>query len=336
MHSVHDFSWALFSFSCYIFTRKYEKSYKGIGALDIHSLIYFQTVAKYENMSRAAEILHVSQPALSKSISMLEEYLGVELFDRNGRSIKLNRYGKFFLERTNIILKEIERAKEDLANLVSPNYGEVSLGFMHTLGLEVIPSLMTKAKKQFPHMRFQLTQSNSSAIMKRLEMGELDLCLVSSLETSKDVHWEKLWEEELYLIVPKQHPLKSRKKVKIAEFAEEPFISIKKGNSLRKYVDEVFRREGFQLNVAFEGEEVHTIAGLVESGLGVSLIPLIKGLDQYDVHIIKVDAKDCKREIGLSYLNNRYMSGAVIQFAEFIRDFFKNKPQTDSTSSVQG
>ncbi|MEK4494572.1 LysR substrate-binding domain-containing protein [Ureibacillus sp. FSL W8-0352] len=215
---------------------------------------------------------------------------------------------------------------------MTTDVGEVSLGFMHTLGLEVIPSLMMKAKKRFPHMRFQLTQSNSSVIMKKLETGELDICLVSSLETSKDVHWEKLWEEELFLIVPKQHPLKNRKKVKLAEFAKEPFISIKKGNSLRKYVDEIFKREGFQLNVAFEGEEVHTIAGLVESGLGVSLIPHIKGLDQYNVHIIQVDAKDCKREIGLSYLKNRYMSGAVKQFIEYVREFFINKTQTESSS----
>ncbi|NLY81044.1 MAG: LysR family transcriptional regulator [Lysinibacillus sp.] len=297
--------------------------------MDINALIYFQTVAKYENMSRAAEELHLTQPALSKSISMLEEDLGVELFDRNGRSIKLNRYGKFLLERTDIILREVERAKEDLANLVSPNYGEVSLGFMHTLGLEVIPSLMMEARKLLPHMRFQLTQSNSSVIMRKLEVGELDICLVSSLETSKDVHWEKLWEEELFLIVPKNHPLKDRERVKLSEFASDPFISIKKGNSLRKYVDEIFKREGYRLNVAFEGEEVHTIAGLVESGLGVSLIPQIKGLDQYEVGIIRVDAKDCKREIGLSYLNNRYMSGAVKQFIQFIREFFINNPQTE-------
>ena len=76
-------------------------------------------------------------------------------------------------------------------------------------------------------------------------------------------------------------------------------------------MDAIYKREGFQLNVAFEGEEVHTIAGLVESGLGVSLIPQIKGLDQYDVQIIRVDAKDCKREIGLSYIKHRYMSEAV-------------------------
>lgn len=295
--------------------------------MDINSFLYFQTVAKYENMSKAAEELHLSQPALSKSISMLEEHLGVELFDRNGRSIKLNRYGKFFLERTELILREIERAKEDLTNLVSPGHGEVSLGFMHTLGLEVIPSLMMEAKKRFPQMRFQLSQSNSSVIMKKLELGELDLCLVSSLESSKNVHWEKLWEEELFLIVPKDHPLSQSKKVKISDFAEEPFISIKKGNSLRNYVDAIYKREGFQLNVAFEGEEVHTVAGLVESGLGVSLIPQIKGLDQYDVQIIRVDAKDCKREIGLSYIKHRYMSEAVKQFIVFVKEFFHVLPK---------
>ena len=293
--------------------------------MDFTSLVYFQTVAKYENMSRAAAILHISQPALSKSISLLEENLGVILFDRNGRSIKLNRYGNFFLERTEFILREYERAKEDLQNMVAPGLGEVSLGFMHTLGLQVIPSLMTHVKKPFPHMKFQLTQSNSSVLMKKLENGELDLCLISSLDTNRDVVWEKLWDEELFLIVPQNHPLIAKKIVSVEEFAEYPFISIKKGNSLRQSVDELFNNNGYKLNVAFEGEEIHTVAGLVESGLGVSLIPKIKGLDQYNLKIIRVNSKDCKREIGLAYVNGRYLSDVTLQFLDFIRTYFKAK-----------
>ncbi len=290
--------------------------------MDFTSLIYFRTVAKYENMSRASEHLHISQPALSKSISLLEDSLGVVLFDRNGRSIKLNRYGKFFLERTEFILREFERTKEDLHNMITPGYGEVSIGFMHTLGLEIIPTLMTDVKRDFPYMRLQLTQNNSSALMEKLINGELDLCLISSLETNSDVIWEKLWDEELYLIVPKTHRLKSRKTVKVHEFALDPFISIKKGNSLRKTVDELFSNEGFKLNVAFEGEEVHTVAGLVESGLGVSLIPKIKGLEQYELQIIHVDSNECKREIGLAYIDHRYLSEVTIQFAKYIRNYF--------------
>ena len=290
--------------------------------MELQPLIYFKCVAKLENMSRAAEQLHITQPALSKSIAHLEGSLGVPLFDRNGRSIKLNRYGKFFLERTEHILRDYDRAREDLTNLIAPGQGEVSIGFMHTLGMQVIPALMTDIRHDYPQMKFQLTQSNSSVLLKKLEAGELDLCLISSLEYSSNVHWEKLWDEELFLIVPKGHALADRSYVELAQFAQEPFISIKNGNSLRKSVDELYRQEGFTLNVAFEGEEVHTVAGLVESGLGVSLIPRIKGLEQYHLHIISVTAANCKREIGLAYMQNRFQSAVTEQFLQFVRHYF--------------
>jgi len=291
--------------------------------MDFNSLQYFVLVAKYENMSRAADILHITQPALSKSISLLEENLGVSLFDRNGRSIKLNRYGQFFLERAELMLKEYEMAKEDLLNLVSPGQGVVSIGFMHTLGLEVIPQLMAAVQKDYPKMKIHLTQSNSSSILNKLEVGELDLCLISSLDTNKDLVWEKLWEEELFLIVPENHRLSNRKEVTVKDFANEPFISIKKGNTLRKSVDDLFNQEGFHLNVAFEGEEVHTITGLVESGLGVSLIPNIKGLEQYNIQLLKVNAPNCRREVGLAYINKHFKSAATKLLADYIRNYFR-------------
>lgn len=293
--------------------------------MDFNSLQYFVLVAKYENMSRAAQTLHITQPALSKSISLLEENLGVSLFDRNGRSIKLNRYGKFFLERAEFMLKEYEMAKEDLLNLVSPGQGVVSIGFMHTLGLEVIPQLMAAVQKVYPQMKIQLTQSNSSTILSKLEVGELDLCLISSLDTNKDLVWEKLWEEELFLIVPENHKLAEKKQVNLIDFAYEPFISIKKGNTLRKSVDDLYKQEGFELNIAFEGEEVHTITGLVESGLGVSLIPYIKGLEQYKIRLLKVNASNCRREIGLAYINKHFKSAATKLLADYIREYFRKQ-----------
>ena len=292
--------------------------------MELQPLIYFQTVARLENMSRAAEKLHITQPALSKAIAQLEKSLGVELFFRNGRSIHLNRYGHFFLERVDVILREYNQAREDLLHLIAPGQGEVSIGFMHTLGLKIIPALMTDVKKVYPQMRFQLTQNNSGILLEKLALGELDVCLVASLDMKGDIYWEKLWDEELYLIVPKQHELGSKKSVSLNEFASEPFISIKKGNSLRETVDNLYKKEGFTLNVAFEGEEIHTVAGLVESGLGVSLIPHIKGLEQYNVHIISVNAENCKREIGLAYLQTRFMSPVTLQFINYLRAYFED------------
>ncbi|MEK4628049.1 LysR family transcriptional regulator [Solibacillus sp. FSL R7-0682] len=291
--------------------------------MELLPLVYFKTVAQFENMSRAAELLHITQPAISKSIAQLEANIGVQLFDRNGRSIKLNRYGRFFLERTEQILRDYEQAREELQNLVSPGHGEVALGFMHTLGLKVIPALMTDIRSVYPQMKFQLTQSNTGVLLKKLENSELDLCLLSSLDYKSNIHWEKLWEEELFLVVPNADPLCLKKTVEVKDFAHRPFISIKKGNSLRKTVDELFEQEGFHLNVAFEGEEVHTLAGLVESGLGVSLIPSIKGLEQYHVKLVKVKAENCKREIGVAYLDNHPMSQATQQFIHYIRAYFQ-------------
>src|SRR5690606_41193716 len=87
-------------------------------------------------------LLNISQPALSKSISNIEQEIGVPLFDRQGRSIALNRYGKLFLESVDIILEEYNKAKQEINGLVRPGYGEVSFGFIHTLGMEIVPELM--------------------------------------------------------------------------------------------------------------------------------------------------------------------------------------------------
>lgn len=290
--------------------------------LGLQPLIYFKCVATYENMSRAAEVLHITQPALSKSVAQLEASLGVQLFDRQGRSIKLNRYGVFFLERAERILSEYERAKEDLAHLIAPGYGEVSVGFMHTLGMQIIPALMTDVRSIYPEMKFQLTQSNSSVLLTKLENRELDLCLISSLDYGDNVRWEKLWSEKLYLIVPTNHPLATKQCVKLVDFVREPFISIKKGNSLRRSVDALYKQAGYVLRPAFEGEEVHTLAGLVESGLGVSLIPQIKGLEQYALKVIPVDEPNCHREIGLVYIEHHQQSAVVQQFIDYVRTYF--------------
>ncbi|WP_274307367.1 LysR family transcriptional regulator [Solibacillus daqui] len=291
--------------------------------MELLSLLYFREVARLENMSRAAEKLHISQPALSKSISQFEASLGVELFDHNGRSIKLNRYGHFFLKRVERILYDYDQAREDLLSLVSPGHGEVSIGFMHTLGLQVIPSLMNDIRTVYPNMQFQLTQSNTGVLLEKLEKREIDICLISSLNYKSSIYWEKLWEEELFLIVPEGDMLAEKERVKVKDFAARPFISIKKGNSLRKSVDDLYRQEGFELNVAFEGEEVHTLAGLVESGLGISLIPVIKGIDQYKVRVIPVDAENCKREVGFAHVNNQLLSTTTKQFIAFIKEYFK-------------
>lgn len=294
--------------------------------MEIQQLEYFKVVAETEHMTQAAEMLNISQPALSKSISNIEHEIGVPLFDRQGRSIVLNRYGKLFLESVNHILEEFNKAKQEINGLVRPGYGEVSLGFIHTLGMEVVPELMAHIPEKYPNMKFTLTQASSLNLLNRLEEGVIDLCLSQRIESKTvDIEWIELYKEELFVIVPENHRFASRESICLQEIKDEPFVSIKKGNKLRQIVDVLLEKVGITTNITFEGEDPHTVAGFVSAGHGVSLIPAIKGLKEYNVKKISVSDPICERNIGVSWVAGRYLSPAANQFKNYLVEYFKEK-----------
>lgn len=291
--------------------------------MEIQQLEYFRMVAEMQHMTHAAETLNISQPALSKSIANIEQEIGVPLFDRRGRSINLNRYGKLFLESVEIILSEFEKAKEEIGGLVKPGYGEVALGFIHTLGMQVVPELMAHIPEKYPNMEFSLTQASSYNLLRGLEDGTIDLILSQKIQSKTvDIEWIELWSEELFVIVPKNHRFANKETISLQEIKDEPFISIKKGNALRKIVDELMKQAGVTTNIKFAGEEMHTVAGFVAAGLGVSLIPNIKGLNEYNVSKIRVGDPICERRIGVSWVGTRYLSPAANQFKNYLVEYF--------------
>ncbi len=292
--------------------------------MEIQQLEYFKVVAELQHMTNAAERLNISQPALSKSISNIEQEIGVPLFDRQGRSIYLNRYGKLFLESVNIILDEFDKAKEEISGLVRPGFGEVSFGFIHTLGMSVVPELMAHIPIKYPNMKFTLTQSSSYNLLKGLEEGNIDLCLSQKIQSKiMDIQWVELWSEELFVIVPTNHKFANRDTIRLEEIRDEQFISIKRGNALRQIVDRFLEQAGVTANTTFAGEEMHTVAGFVGAGLGVSLIPDIKGLNEYNVKKIRVTEPICERKIGISWAGGRYLSPAATQFKNYLVEYYK-------------
>ncbi|MBP1157216.1 MULTISPECIES: LysR family transcriptional regulator [unclassified Paenibacillus] len=293
--------------------------------MEWQQLEYFQTVARMEHMTRAAQFLSVSQSALSRSISRMEEELGVPLFDRVGRSIKLNRYGELFLKRVHRIMKEHEEGKLEIQNMLDEEAGEVMLGFLHTLGSQLIPDLIVTFRANSPNIRFQLNQSNTVFLLQQLIQGSIDLCLLSSLdEVNLSVEWKQLWSEELFVFVPAHHPLANRESIVLAEIADEPMISFKKGYGLRNVIDRLCMEAGFTPKIAFEGEEVPTVAGLVAAGLGVALIPDVSGLTAQKLVKLKVSSPECYRIIGVAWMKDRYLSPPTVRFLQFVMNYFEN------------
>ncbi|MCY8452094.1 LysR family transcriptional regulator [Bacillus spizizenii] len=290
--------------------------------MEWEQLEYFQTLARIQHVTKAAETLSITQPALSRSIVRLENHLGVPLFDRQGRSIKLNKYGERFLKRVDSMIQEYTEGKEEIQSLLKPDQGEVSLGFLHTLGTTIVPNLIGTFKDRYPNVHFQLNQSHSNLLLDKLKSGELDLCLLASFPAESNIMWKPLWQEELFLFLPKNHVLAAREDITLNEIANEPFVLMKKGFALRVTIDHLFEQVNITPSIVFEGEEAATIAGFVAAGLGVSILPDFKGLDQTNIAKVRISWPRFERTVGLSWIEGKYLSPVTENFKQYIINQF--------------
>lgn len=286
--------------------------------MEWQQLEYFQTVATYQHFTRASKKLSISQPALSRSIAKLEAELGVQLFDREGRNIRLNRYGERFKIRVDRALKEIQSGKKELQHLLHPDFGVVALSFLKSLGISTVPNLINDFLLQAPNIRFQLYQNATNVMLDQLEKGEVDFVLSSMTETRKSIEWSYLWEEEIYVYVPLGHRLSYKSEVSIEDLTKEPIIVVKKGYGLRTITDQLFQHAKVTPNILFEGDEVVTVLGFVSAGLGISLLPRMKKLEQERVVRLRIKESGSRRKIGLAWKTNGYLSPAAKRFKKFL------------------
>ncbi|PEZ74649.1 LysR family transcriptional regulator [Bacillus sp. AFS017274] len=292
--------------------------------MDWHQFNYFQKVASVQHITRAAEQLSISQPALSRSISKLEDELGVQLFDRKGRNIYLNRYGKMFLNRVEQSIKQIEIGKQEIWDEIHPDHGTISLSFLPSLGIHVVPDIISSFQKMHPNIKFQLTQVSNRQIIEQLKSRKVDLALTSLLHEDKEVNCQPLLTEELFLAVSFDHHLASWNALDLNMVKDEPFISFKNDNVLQTIINDLCKKAGFSPDVVFEGDDIGTVSGLVGAKLGVSLIPELHVLDRSKVKLIRISNPVCKREIGMAWLQDAYLSPVVGRFIQYINCFFKN------------
>jgi DNA-binding transcriptional LysR family regulator len=278
----------------------------------------FVAVAREEHMTRAAESLGIPQPTLSRSIARLEAELGVALFARPGRSIKLTRHGRYLLESSERALLTLAASLERLTGEADPGRGRVALGFLHTLGVEIVPRLLRDFRASYPAVRFALVQGGGQRVLAGLRDGEIDLCLTAPLPSGPDVHARGLAEQRIDLFVPAGHRLAARGGVPLAAAAAEDFIVMEHGYGLRAITDAMCHEAGFEPRIAFEGEEADTARGLVGAGLGVSLLPVtVSSLADPLVVPVRVTAPRAARTVGIAWPADRPLTAPAARFRDF-------------------
>ncbi|GGY76011.1 transcriptional regulator [Streptomyces nitrosporeus] len=280
-------------------------------------LVYFEAVARHEHVTRAAHELGVPQSTLSRAMVRLEQDLGVALFARRGRTVQLTPAGRTFLGSAERALAEVEKAADAVRADADAATGKVAFGFLHTMGSETVPALIRAFRADHPRVRFQLVQNYGEAMLERLRAGGLDLCLTSPVPDAPGLVARRLDEQRLRLVVPEDHRLARRRRVRLAEAADETFVTLEPGYGLRRITDDLCAEAGFAPRVAFEGEEAETLRGLVAAGLGVALLPP-PAVARPGVVELAVTAPRAVREIGLAWLDGHPDTPPVAAFKRFL------------------
>jgi DNA-binding transcriptional LysR family regulator len=235
----------------------------------------FIEVARLEHLGRAAEALQNDQSTVSRKIARLEHEVGVPLFERIGRSIRLTKAGRRFVGRAERILGEIRDAVAEAAGTVSAETGEVHLGFLHTVGARWLPERLARFLDQYPGVRFILEEGTAGEVVAGLLDGRFDLGILGPPPANTpEIELVPLFRERISVVVPLQHRLVGQAAITLRDVAGEPLILPRSRTGLRRVIDDAFARQGLTEHVAYEGDDFAIVQGLVEAGLGISLLPM--------------------------------------------------------------
>lgn len=242
--------------------------------MDLRQLRYFNALAETLNFHRAAERLHISQPPLTVAIRKLEEDLGVALFERDPRGVRLTTAGLAAIAPAREALAAAEKVREAVRQGAAGLRGRLSVGFIGSAIGELLPRIVSPFRKAYPEVELALEELNSVEIVRGIAARRLDIGLVRlPVMDSAPVAIDVIETDELVAVLPASDVLARRKTLDLGALADRSFIIYSPVSVLHATIRLACHRAGFTPRVAQEAVQVQTILSLVEAGLGVALIP---------------------------------------------------------------
>jgi len=287
--------------------------------INFDGLRTFLTVARHGHLGQAALSLQADQSTVSRKLARLEGEVGVALFERAGRNIRLTRAGQRFQARAERLVAELRDAIEEAAGTVSAEAGEVRIGFLHTVGARWLPERLARFLVAHPAVRFLLREGTSSEVVEGVLNGDYDLGIVGPPPARHhDLESRPLFRERVAVVVPAGHRLVGRSSCTLRDLADEPLILPRSRSGLRKVVDDAFEAEGLQQHVAYEGDDFTIIQGLVEAGLGTTLLPMPLPVPSDKVAVIPLRQPPIARTMSLCRAHRRPLPAAAALFADHL------------------
>lgn len=293
--------------------------------MEIRQLRYFMEVAKREHMTEAAEALHVAQSAVSRQIGNLESELGVALFIRQGRRVRLTPIGRIFLESASQAIKMMDNATREVKELLDPERGTIRISFPISMAAYILPIAISAFREQYPEAKFQLKQATYYELIDLVLNGEYNMGLLGAVPLDEEnIEGHILFTEKIVALLPINHSLAHEPALKLSQLKNEPFILLPKGMQLREMLIDACLEQGFHPRVAFEGDDVDALKGLVSASLGISLLPEVTLIDNFPRSTVKVPIIEpaVLRTVGLITPKDRQLLPTEKIFFDFLKEFF--------------
>lgn len=290
--------------------------------MTLQQLQYFRTTAKMLHYTKAAQALHISQPSLSASLAELERELKVPLFIKEKKKVALSWYGEIFLNYVEQSLDILNDGVKKIESLQGMNRGSIRLGYFHSISAVQIPDLVKSyyeyAGNNLTSFYFMMDQQK--ALISALKSGQIDLALCPSED--EGIICQKVWTQELFLVAPADHKWCGLKSAPLKIIDGEPFITMDKNSGIRHFLDGLFRTHDIHPNYIFETNECASVLTYVSLGLGVAIIPYFQPTAGSDLTYIKLSEPECRRNIYLSWVEDRPMNQTVCEVRDFILNHY--------------
>ncbi len=277
---------------------------------------YFQAVAQYLSFTRAAKALHVSQPALSQQIRQLEEHLGAQLFDRQGRHVRLTDAGEVYLRYAQQALQDLEAGRRALHDVSDLSRGSLRIAVAPTFASYLLGPLVEAFYRRYPNVTLTIQEMLQERVETKLLEDELDIGIAFDRPTSAAVHYQPLLVETLALVLNRTHPLAERKVIDQHTLQQESLVLLTGEFATRRQIDRYCHEHTLSLRVQMESNSLNAITEVVRrTGLSTLLPAAIAGNNEY-LLAINIEPAPPQRTAILMQRKGAYQSAAMSAFIE--------------------
>ena len=285
--------------------------------MDWASLNAFVAVADHGGFSAAAAQLHLTQPAVSKRIALLETSLGARLFDRLGRQVLLTEAGHLLLPRAKQMLAEADAARRAIDDLDQDIGGRLSLATSHHIGLHRLPPLLRRFSALHPRAALDIRFVDSEQAYAQVLQGDAEVALTTLGPTQPPLRSTPIWDDPLHVVVAPNHPLASRAKVTLADLVAHPAVLPDAVTFTHRIVADAFARRGLSLQLRMTTNYLETIKMLVSVGLAWSVLP--QTMLDAQVRVLPIKGVALSRQLGCTVHGGRTLSRAAQAFIALLK-----------------